>query len=126
VSDWMFAISVITDLLTWIVLIVGGLLLRNYLSTYFQEKGKNLATKEDIGVITDEVERVRSQYVSDLERLKADLREESEILGKRRNLYENIVKALDVFVAGRSATQEQKKDSWLTILLFGCGLLIQL
>ena len=107
-SDWMFAVSLMTDLLTWVALIVGGLLLRSYLPAYFQEKGKNLATKEDIEVITDKVERVRSQYVSDLERLRADLREESEILGRRRNLYERLVKALDIFVAGRPATQEQK------------------
>jgi len=45
-----------------------------FLSHYFQDKGKNLATKEDIGQITREVEKARSQYTSELERLKVELK----------------------------------------------------
>jgi len=40
------------------VIIIGGLLLKGYLPSYAREKGKNLATKEDIEVITDKVEAV--------------------------------------------------------------------
>lgn len=54
--------------------VAGGvvfLLLKHYLPSYLAEKGKNLATKEDIAEITDEVEGVRSQYAVLLEELKA-------------------------------------------------------
>ena len=43
-----------------IVGIVGlGFFLKNYLPNYFLEKGKNLATKEDITEITEKIESVR-------------------------------------------------------------------
>jgi hypothetical protein len=45
--------------------------LKRYLSSYVDEKGKNLATKEDIGAITREVEAVKHVYNSLLEELKA-------------------------------------------------------
>lgn len=54
--------------------IAGGivsLLLKYFLPGYLGEKGKNLATKEDIAGVTDEIERVRSQYALLLEELKA-------------------------------------------------------
>ncbi len=47
------------------------LLLRFFLPAYLNEKGKNLATREDIGAITREVERVRVEYGALLEELKA-------------------------------------------------------
>ena len=47
------------------------LLLKFFLPGYLSEKGKNLATKEDIAKITDEIERVKSQYAVLLEALKA-------------------------------------------------------
>ena len=54
------------------VLIGVGVLMR-MLNAYGVEKGKNLATKEDIAAITHEIEGVRSQYSADLERLRTDL-----------------------------------------------------
>jgi hypothetical protein len=45
-----------------IILIAGGFFLKSYLPTYLAEKGKNLATKEDIKDITEKIEAVRSQY----------------------------------------------------------------
>jgi hypothetical protein len=47
------------------------LFVKHYLSAYLSEKGKNLATKEDIAAITREVERVRHEYSAVLEELKA-------------------------------------------------------
>jgi hypothetical protein len=41
-----------------------------FLSPYLAEKGKNLATREDIAAITDKVESVRSQYAVIVEELK--------------------------------------------------------
>ena len=50
--------------------VVVTLLLRNYFSGYLAEKGKNVATKEDIESITREVERVRHEYSAVLEELR--------------------------------------------------------
>jgi hypothetical protein len=51
--------------------VIVFLLCRHYLPTYLSEKGRNLATREDIGEITDKVESVRSQYTALAEELKA-------------------------------------------------------
>jgi hypothetical protein len=40
-----------------------GLVFKNYLPAYATEKGKNLATKEDIEEITHLVERVRAHHL---------------------------------------------------------------
>lgn len=43
-----------------------------YFSSYLKEKGKNLATKEDIQDITDKIESVKHEYAKQLEALKTD------------------------------------------------------
>ena len=50
---------------------VAFLVLKFYLSSYLSEKGKNLATREDIEEITDKIEGVRTQYATLIEELKA-------------------------------------------------------
>ena len=69
----MDIINLIIDLLTLFVIFILVLLGRNYLSSYFDEKGKNLATKEDIEEVTDRIERVRIQYASEIEMLRSEL-----------------------------------------------------
>lgn len=57
---------------------IGSLFIfRKYLFSYSSEKGKNLATKEDIQEITRKIESVKSVYSVDLERMKALLSESS-------------------------------------------------
>lgn len=51
-----------------------GLIAREFLPGYAREKGKNLATKEDIAEITHEMERTRQIYTSEIEHLRAELR----------------------------------------------------
>ena len=51
------------------ILGLGGILLLVFLKSYYSEKGKNLATKEDIGEITHQVEVVRTQYLQKLEEI---------------------------------------------------------
>lgn len=50
---------------------VVGLINRFFLQGYLTEKGKNLATKEDIAKITDEVESIRAPYSYLLEELRS-------------------------------------------------------
>ncbi|HEX7046563.1 MAG TPA: hypothetical protein VF275_03190 [Gammaproteobacteria bacterium] len=50
------------------LLLIGGALgffLRSFLGSYMREKGKNAATKEDIGVITSKVENIRTQLAEE-------------------------------------------------------------
>ncbi|EHY0959504.1 chromosome partitioning protein ParA, partial [Vibrio vulnificus] len=47
-------------------------ILKSFLPSYFSEKAKNLATKEDIGQITSEVEQVKSGYAEMLEEVKSN------------------------------------------------------
>ena len=49
---------------------VALLLLRSFFPSYFNEKGKNLATKEDIGEITEAVESVKEDYTKRLKELE--------------------------------------------------------
>ena len=42
--------------------VVLNLFIKSFLPSYFYEKGKNLATKEDIASITDKVESVKTDY----------------------------------------------------------------
>jgi hypothetical protein len=102
-------ILVVLNFLTLAAVIIIGLLLKHYLPSYLTEKGKNLATKEDIEEITNKIERVKSQYVSEIEKLKAELQNQSQVLSRRREVYDNIAKSLNVFLAGRVDTEEQKK-----------------
>ena len=62
---WDFAIN--------FFIIVGSLILVNFLQPYLMEKGKNLATKEDISQITEEIEGVKIQYITSVEKLRAEL-----------------------------------------------------
>lgn len=72
----------------WIIIILQGVsllgiacifLLRKYLFSYSSEKGKNLATKEDVADITREVESVKGEYREKLEKLSNDIwREQRE------------------------------------------------
>jgi hypothetical protein len=44
-----------------------------YVAPYTKEKGKNLATREDIEEITDKIESVKTEYAKELEGLKSQL-----------------------------------------------------
>ncbi|ELP5903357.1 chromosome partitioning protein ParA, partial [Vibrio vulnificus] len=72
--------------------------LKSYLPSYFSEKAKNLATKEDIGEITSEVEQVKSGYAEMLEEVRSNhqLRlasiEREKLL--KKEVYLNSVEAL--------------------------------
>jgi hypothetical protein len=54
-----------------VMLIVAGL--SGFFGAYLSTKGKHLATKEDIGRITNEIEKVKSTYAKQLERYKKEL-----------------------------------------------------
>jgi hypothetical protein len=69
--------SLITIATNAIVILVSSsnlfLLLKNVLPAYFTEKGKNIATREDIAGITREVEKVKEEFTAKSEELRTDL-----------------------------------------------------
>ena len=50
-----------------------ALLIKFYLPGYIKEKGKNLATKEDIAGITDQIEQVKAEYSKQLELYRSEI-----------------------------------------------------
>lgn len=52
--------------LMWLVVTAIGA----YIGTYLQAKGRNLATKEDIGKITTEIEKVKLIYAKEIEYIR--------------------------------------------------------
>lgn len=92
----MDTIRLVADVALLTALAIVGYLLKNYLPSYFGEKGKNLATKEDISEITEKIESVRTQYSSAIERLRVDLRRNAfEHETRFSKLHERRVQAID-------------------------------
>jgi hypothetical protein len=69
----MQTITLVISLLSAFGTFVVLLFLRAYLPTYFSEKAKNLAQKEDIQDLTRQVEMVKHEFSGAVERLRAQL-----------------------------------------------------
>jgi hypothetical protein len=52
---------------------------KNALPAYFTEKGKNLATKEDIEGITRQVESIKNEFTNKTEKLKTELQYSNQV-----------------------------------------------
>lgn len=74
---------------TILILLAG--LIGAFVGIYIREKGKNLATKEDIGLITRNIEEVKSVYTRDNEKLRAELQ---MIVNVQNSLHSDIKKAI--------------------------------
>jgi len=48
------------------------LIIKSFIPSYLSEKGKNLATKEDIATITDKVESVKTDYAKVIEEIRSN------------------------------------------------------
>lgn len=57
-----------------VFLFLLGLFIKNYLPSYMAEKGKNLATKEDIQEITRKTEEVQKEFKEDFELFTSDVK----------------------------------------------------
>ena len=94
-------------ILVGIVVIVG--LVKWYLPSYLNEKAKNLATKEDVGAITREVERVRHEYA---ERLESLAHQNRVILEQGNRRHQLRMAALD----RRLDVHQQAYTLWVTLV----------
>lgn len=79
----MITIAIILQILTLIGLAAAALFAKSYFPSYLSEKGKNLATKEDIGAITRQVEGIKLENAGQLERIRSSL----TVLASHRTAY---------------------------------------
>lgn len=92
--------------LTVLGLVILYFTAKNLLPSYFNEKGKNLATKEDISDLTQLVETVKYNFTKETEHLKSNLQFLTNIHGS-------------LIVEERNAIVDlnEKYFSWLNLLL---------
>ncbi len=88
-----------------ILLILIGLYLA-FFKSYFQEKGKNLATLEDIEEITSKVEAIKTDFIRETEKLKLEIQFTNQIKFSLKS--EELKSLLDFY---------EKYYLWLNILL---------
>lgn len=62
----------VQTILTWIVIFLASLFLKNYMPTYMDKKGENLATKEDIAEITRITEETQRTFKEDFQLFSTD------------------------------------------------------
>jgi hypothetical protein len=65
---------IISNFITLLLLIIFGLIFKNFIPSYFNQRAKNLADKQDIGDITKEIESVKEVFTEKTELLKTDLK----------------------------------------------------
>lgn len=91
----------IIDVIILLGIITIVIMLRSYLPSYAKEKGKNLATREDISEITRKVEEVRTQHSAQLEHLKVDLgllsKKNDILLAEKVRVFKELQKRLVMF-----------------------------
>jgi hypothetical protein len=68
-NEWVIAL----EILQVVIIVIIGLFIRSYLPGYFKKKGENLATKEDIGEITEQVERIKTLYSAQMESTRSSI-----------------------------------------------------
>lgn len=88
-------------LLNLVLLILMALGLKYFFPSYLSEKAKNLAQKEDITAITQQVEAIRKQHNSDIELLKGNIQSKLEDQGRKREVYNDFIRSLGIFIGGR-------------------------
>ena len=69
--DWAILIF---EILLAVAVFLIGLFVKNYLPSYMDEKGKNLATKEDIEEITRKTEEVQKEFREGFELFSNDVK----------------------------------------------------
>jgi len=103
-----------------------------YLSSYVKEKGRNLATKEDISDITSKIEGVKIEYLKESEKFKTELNKELELLkisytslqANKVQFFSELIDHLNDFQFQFQQTrktpnkEKQKKQQKRTTLLF--------
>ena len=99
-----------------------------FLRSYFGEKGKNLATKEDIKGITEVVERTKAEYAKDVEQARAGFGRGNQVFAEQyrrevdvyREVWEHLIEVqnaanalrpmLDTGLAPKETAESRKQE----------------
>lgn len=84
-------------------------IVKSFLPSYFSAKGRNLATKEDIGKITDEIEKVKIQYAT---QLQETIHQNNLLLEELKGKHQLRMAALD----RRLQTHQEAFELWRKIV----------
>ena len=97
----------------WLVIgpILGGIV-AIFVQPYLRKKGENLATKEDIGVITREIERVRSEFAVHMENVSQRNRLQLAAVDKRLEAYQEGFEWV-VEIGGQTVTLRKLEEAHL-------------
>ena len=66
------------------------LIVKTFIPSYLSEKGKNLATKEDIATITDKVESVKTDYAKVLEEIRSNNQLKLSEIEREKNIRKEV------------------------------------
>ena len=105
----METLLLILQFLIILGLIAAGYVLKDFLPGYSREKGKNLATKEDIGEISRMVESAKLDFSAQIEKLKTDLNADMQ-------------QQLNIFAKRNEALTQFFEDSFTVVTLLRSGL----
>lgn len=84
-----------------------------FLKSYFSKKGENLATKEDVGKITDEIEKVKQKYGEENELLKTNLNIFSSVIQeKNKSVKEAMMNFFDEYVNWINCSSELSSSNY--------------
>ena len=65
--------EIIQTLIVPVSIVILYMFQKHYLANYLNEKGKNIAQKEDLEVLTSLIEKVKNNFNRDIEHLRSDL-----------------------------------------------------
>jgi hypothetical protein len=105
--EWL---SIPSSILSIITLAILGWFCKSYFPNYLKEKSKNKATKEDIKEITSLVESVKKSNSIEIEQIKSEISNGDKLLDKKREVYEEIVASLRIFISGHNSTEKLNND----------------
>lgn len=71
---YMEIINFILNIVVILLIFLVGLFTKNYLPSYMDKKGENLATKEDIKEITRKTEEVQREFKEEFEAFSSDMK----------------------------------------------------
>lgn len=93
--------------------VMGWALVQRYFGDYLGEKGKNLATREDIGAITRIVEETKQTFAQDLARLSEELRAQTSLrllaAEKRLEAHQEVYQLWRQLVDGIHAEEPERR-----------------
>jgi uncharacterized membrane-anchored protein YhcB (DUF1043 family) len=95
--------------LKYILALLIGLFVGQFFPSYLRKKAENIATKEDVKNITDNIESVKNTYVKQIENFRSELSKHSDMISRKRAIYSNLSRSLRIFI-GQHGTPDLKAE----------------